>query len=161
PPPASAAPPSGSDPHFKVFCDRAVQCTDTDKQTIVGFLEEAYTEYKAANLPEPYLVDFMGASTTPYRVFVVPTTTDPCDSSAQAVTLWETQTIEFCVAPGSGLPASDELRLIARHELFHAVQFAYSTIRGDEATNTSSHFSDWILEGTAEAAAGSTTVMAR
>src|SRR5262249_16781045 len=144
----------------------SVGCGPQQEQAVVNGLVNGYVAYQNQGFPPPALrfyypsLDINGLfNITPelsgYTETFIASAADPIcamrgivwgfDSAANA-------TITICL-PTSGLTA-DVLSSVARHELFHAVQYAYPKV-------AQGPWNDWVLEGTAAAAVSSDTEMHR
>jgi len=136
---------------FDVQCGLLIAptiCTPQARTTVELAMLEAYATFQQQAFPEPYLSDKYGSiGTRPYRVEIRDGSTNPSDLCYGGVTAAydiARATIMFCVPPG-GVPGWSTLRGSARHELFHAVQFAYPSVRNGARNH-------WVMEGTADAA---------
>jgi len=70
--------------------------------------------------------------------------------------------ITICL-PAGGIPSNAWLRYVVRHQMFHAIQFGYGQVRSSlsQALSNTTPWDPWLIEGTADAAVESDTVMRR
>jgi FG-GAP repeat len=150
------------------------QCFGFDGGTTCGFVQEAsvgealrdaYLVYKGQGFLDPALSNTeasLGADElfhvvthpTLYKdIFIRPSAVTECGSDAGRYHV-AAESISICVDPAVGIPSEGWLRTVVRHELFHAVQYAYPAVRAGARD-------DWVIEGTAEAATRSDVVMRR
>jgi hypothetical protein len=158
-------------PAFVVRCSeegRSAGCGADQVQAVVDGLAEGYVVYQHQGFPPPALV-FHYLFLDSNGLFGV-----SVDASGYTETLIRSGTESICAKRGanvrgfyspideniticlpiSGTMTADALRGDARHELFHAVQFAYPKV-------DLGPWDDWVVEGTAEAAVSSDTEMHR
>jgi hypothetical protein len=156
PPPAAPTDDQRLLTQFPVGCYglSAQLCGPTQQRAAQHALVEALILYRLQGFPDPYLTGFKPApwlaSIMPVPAFFVPSSSRGC-AGRRAQYSPTTGTIDFCVNP-DGSPSSDggppsetEIRNSARHELFHAIQFAFPNVRNNPLNL-------WVIEGTASAA---------
>jgi hypothetical protein len=147
-------------PTFIVQCKGMdpLLCRADDKAGIEKLLFEAYKDYKRQGFLDPALVNAVPnlgpvipgtdvAVTFDYPatygdINIEPKTTPDC-IDALAYYAPATKSLVFCGDPR--LNSAAQLKYLARHELFHAVQYAYPQV--------GSHHEPWVIEGTATTAA--------
>jgi hypothetical protein len=155
-------------PRFIVECKGMdpLLCREEDKAKIERLLVDAYRSYKREGFADPALQnaipDLGPADSEPRPSFelsymFVGITIEPQDAGHC------TRTVKGAVVKSAGyyvpglrnlvfcgdprIRSEAALKFIARHELFHAVQFAYPNVAADPARAA------WFIEGTATAAA--------
>jgi len=152
PPPAAARNGERRLTQFPVGCFAlsAQACGPTQQRAAQHALVEALILYRLQGFPDPYLTGFkpepLLATVMPFPAFFVPSSKPSCGAGAgMAAYSSLTGTIDFCVDPAGGPLSEAEIRNSARHELFHAIQFAFPNVRNNPQ-------SSWVIEGTASAA---------
>jgi hypothetical protein len=128
----------------------AQACGPTQQRAAQHALVQALILYRLQGFPDPYLVGFkpepLLANLMPFPAFFVPNSKPSCDSGANlAAYISLTGTIDFCVDPAGGPLSESQIRDYARHELFHAIQYAFPNVRNNPRNR-------WVIEGTASAA---------
>jgi hypothetical protein len=164
--PASASRENGSAARFIVECldmDPSL-CLAEDKAMIEQFLVDAYDDYMREHFREPALMTgvpsfgpvvpgtAIAVSFEYPRAFrqiaIRPITSGHCLTGALAYYDIATMQLSFC--GGSQTRSAADLEYYARHELFHAIQYAYPKVPKKEPADRDK----WVIEGTADAAAG-------
>jgi hypothetical protein len=153
-PPAESARVFGS---FWVGCFGlgAQICGPRQQSDVSRALHEALVVFRQQGFPDPYVtrrnpLDPFTAF-EPYPAQLVPSWSRACvtrsGGTAKAFYSTGTGTLYFCIDPVSGIYPTAELRGYARHELFHAIQYAFPNVLNNAP-------SAWVMEGTAVAAMG-------
>jgi hypothetical protein len=128
----------------------AQACGPTQQRAAQHALVQALILYRLQGFPDPYLVGFkpapLLAAVMPFPAFFVTSSKPSCNSGANLATYSAlTGTIDFCVDPAGGPLSESQIRDYARHELFHAIQWAFPNVRNNPRNK-------WVIEGTASAA---------
>ena len=134
----------------------AQDCAPQLQDDVRDALVEALQIFELQRFPAPHLVKVpVPASSGAIEAYPAYLTagTDPACTSAEGVRSAAffdqlTGSIHMCVYPADPALAPDALRRLMRHELFHAIQFAFPLILDDPGA------ARWVIEGTADAAAG-------
>jgi hypothetical protein len=150
---------------FQVTCIALADCPAAD---LARELADAYQTYMAQNFPEPSL-ERNGCVFTRVRVYAVNlhhacARDDGTPGPTGGRYSHSLQGIRVCIDPAAPFSPT-ELRRIARHELFHAVQHGFASyhpaIPPGGPTTPPPEPDPWIHEGMAEAAVNSSTSMHR
>ena len=157
-------------PPFSVRCSAmstSVGCGPEQEQAVFEGLVNGYVAYQDQGFPPPALLFhylyldsngfFFGRSVdlSGYTETLIRSAADStCAKEGSVYGFYNPlhRTVTICL-PTSGIPKADVLSSVARHELFHAVQYAYPKV--GQGRN------DWVTEGTAAAAVASDTEMHR
>jgi len=143
----------------------AANCGPQQEQAVLDGLVQAYGVYQSQGFLPPALVsydlyrDADGSFKTAagrYTETLIRARTDPvCPKNDSVLAFYDPVEAMMTVClPSSGNPPDDALRGAIRHELFHAVQWAYPKI-------SQGNSDDWVVEGTATAAVAFDTEMHR
>jgi hypothetical protein len=164
-------------PAFVVRCFASNTTTGgcvLDEETVRNELLDAYVIYQRQKFLPPALdnkqVDLnddgvfkITEDLLVYKGIFIRSTADPeCQKEGEDVAGFYNPTIAnltICV-PNSGM-TNDVLHAVVRHELFHAIQYAYPNVKPSPDPTVPKSTDDWVLEGTAEAAIASDTEMHR
>jgi len=153
-------------PAFVVRCSAmAANCGPQQEQAVLDGLVQAYGVYQSQGFLPPALVsydlyrDVDGSFKTAagrYTETLIRARTDPvCPKNDSVLAFYDSVEAMMTVClPSSENPPDDALRGGIRHELFHAVQWAYPKISQGSSD-------DWVVEGTATAAVAFDTEMHR
>jgi hypothetical protein len=162
--------------------NRSLACGDDDETDLEGVLEIAFHDFVGLGFPEPYLrrgIDPAGtaldldagtvdvalgpylAELRPFRDVATGGSRWPCGSVDGITNLGGyatgSQSFFVCIGTNGVFDANGDATgavATARHEYFHATQYAYSGVR--------SRSNDlWVIEGTAVASENSLATMAR
>lgn len=138
-------------------------CSEANIAALKSQLFSAYTNFKTLGFREPALNRGVAAFTAGgekptlalldrfYTVYIRPA---PCSDKLGRFDP-TTRTLEICVGAGTGVDA--QVIRTLRHELFHAIQYAYPGLQADFARP----IRNWVVEGTAAAAENSTGPLLR
>jgi hypothetical protein len=158
---------------YDIECDLTrvtTACTLANKRLVELAMEAAHSVFVDNHgFNPPNLVHLIGVFTLSgqppelidsyYRVKIA---TKPCTTRKgepiNGQYKWKTLEIVICIDDQS---SSEDIQETVRHELFHAIQATYAPVAADDLSITSRSLTDWLMEGTATAAAKSSYVMVR